>query len=227
MARTRCIPQFGHRRCVASRSSSPGPLIWDSTRVPQFGQASASRSLSGAFTASASYELGEESGRRCGDCRSSRPRDGLPRVSTLAQRSAFVLPASDLGVAGRAGDHGCRPRAAEPEPRIEWSVSAGVLHQPGHCVLLTAVRGTTITCCFTHRSRKCDGCHESRLWWSGVWSSVEAAEAPAPSSSAVPFGPSAAGSSFELSCPERRVRSTTCMPPSAATRASTPIAPRS
>ena len=221
------MPQFGQRRCVASRSSSPAPLIWDSTRVPQFGQASASRSASGAFTAPASFEVDPESGRRCVDSRSSRPRSDLPRVSTLAQRSAVVLPAGDLGVTGRPGDNRCGPRAANPEARIEWSVSARVLHQPGHSVLLTAVRGTTTITCCTHRSRKCDGCHKLRLWWLGVWSSVEAAEAPAPSSSAVLFGLALQGARSGSSCPERTVRSTTCMPPSAATKASTPVAPRS
>jgi hypothetical protein len=39
-SRRRTFPQFGQRRFVASRSTSPGALMADSTRVPQFGQAS-------------------------------------------------------------------------------------------------------------------------------------------------------------------------------------------
>lgn len=39
-SRRRVFPQLGQRRFVASRSTSPGALIVDSTRAPQFGQAS-------------------------------------------------------------------------------------------------------------------------------------------------------------------------------------------
>ncbi len=52
-SRRRAFPQFGQRRSVASRSgSSPGALIEDSTRDPQFGQASCSLSKSGVTIAS-------------------------------------------------------------------------------------------------------------------------------------------------------------------------------
>ena len=45
-SRRRAFPQLGQRRSVASRSGlSPGALIADSTRDPQFGQASCSLSM--------------------------------------------------------------------------------------------------------------------------------------------------------------------------------------
>ena len=50
-SRRRAFPQFGQRRSVASRSGSPGPLIADSTRAPQFGQVSCSLSCSCVVTA--------------------------------------------------------------------------------------------------------------------------------------------------------------------------------
>ena len=46
-SRRRAVPQVGQRRSVASRSGSPGPLIADSTRAPQFGQVSCSCVLTG------------------------------------------------------------------------------------------------------------------------------------------------------------------------------------
>ena len=50
-SRRRTFAQYGQRRSVASRSGSPGALIVDSTRVPQFGQASFSRSSPEVLTA--------------------------------------------------------------------------------------------------------------------------------------------------------------------------------
>lgn len=49
-SRRRAFPQLGQRRFVASRSGSSGALIADSTRDPQFGQASCSLLKSGVVT---------------------------------------------------------------------------------------------------------------------------------------------------------------------------------
>jgi hypothetical protein len=130
-SRRRRVPQFGHRRCVASRGSSPGALICDSTRAPQLGQASASRS-SRALTTSRRGAVEGGSGRRC---HRSRSRTWHPLAPGIADGPAFVFPTGDP-VAGRVQRVPCC-RGSSTVSGIEWPVPARVLHQPRHRVLLT------------------------------------------------------------------------------------------
>ena len=74
--------------------------------------------------------------------------------------------------------------------------------------------------------RKCDRSHKLVLRYVCVRSSVVAAEALALLFSCS-IWPERSKELVRALCPERRVRSTRCMPPSAATKALTPLGPKS